>query len=75
MTQIEWRTFQKGDATALAALFRDAVMPLTGARCDTAARLAWAGLHVPGEEVVARNGVSLTRLSMQKPLDAAPPRR
>jgi putative acetyltransferase len=163
MTQIEWRTFQRGDATALAALFRDAVMQLTGACYDTAARLAWAsaadeadafaarlarglslvamqgdgfvafgqlypashvemlyvapraagqglaatllarleaqarvagaaaltaevslcaahcfaraGFHVLGEEVVARDGVSLRRFRMQKPLDAAPPRR
>jgi len=109
MTQIEWRTFEKGDAAALAALFRDAVMQLTLACYDTAARLAWAsaadeadvfaarlagtavltadvslcaahcfaraGFQVPGEEVVERNGVSLRRFRMHKPLDAAPPRR
>jgi hypothetical protein len=39
MTQIEWRTFEKGDAAALAALFRDGVMQLTLACYDTAARL------------------------------------
>jgi len=33
---------------------------------------AQAGFHVSGEETVERNGVSLTRLRMQKPLGALP---
>jgi hypothetical protein len=39
MTQIEWRRLQKGNATALDALLRDALMPLTGVCYDTVARL------------------------------------
>jgi putative acetyltransferase len=42
----------------------------------TAARsFARAGFHACAEEVVTRNGVSLRRFRMQKPLDAAHPQR
>jgi hypothetical protein len=73
MTQTLWRPFGHGDAPALAYLFRDAVMQLATADYGVAARaFAQAGFRVSGEETVERNGVSLMRLRMQKPLGALP---
>jgi hypothetical protein len=74
MQQFEWRPFLPGDAGPLAALFRDAVAQLAAADdVGASAKRSFerAGFGVLAQERVERNGVSLSRFRMLKPLAAA----